>query len=129
MMRLLRASSSNCCQAPAPDAPVLLDGQPDWLLRHIGDGFKLLVFGLPDAALAAALPAGVAALFVTTEDTAGALWDHAGLVAARFAAPRGGAVLLRPDQHVAARFVTTDPAALRAALCRALAQDMAEIAA
>jgi 3-(3-hydroxy-phenyl)propionate hydroxylase len=106
---------------PAPDAPVLSDGRPDWLLRHIGGDFKLLVFGPPDAALAATLPAGIAALFVTAEDVPGALWDHAGLAAARFAAPRGGAVLLRPDQHVAARFVTPDPAALRAAFHRALA--------
>jgi 3-(3-hydroxy-phenyl)propionate hydroxylase len=112
--------------APAPDAPVLLDGQPNWLLRYIGDEFKLLVFGPPDVALVAALPTGIAALFVTIEETPGALWDHAGLAAARFAAPRGGAVLLRPDQHVAARFVKPDPAALRVALDRALAHNMAE---
>ena len=113
--------------APAPDAPVLLDGRPGWLLRHIGDGFTLLVFGPPDAALAAALPAGIVALFVTAEETPGALWDHAGLAAARFAAPRGGAVLLRPDQHVAARFAAPDPFTLRAALDRALGHGMAEL--
>jgi 3-(3-hydroxy-phenyl)propionate hydroxylase len=104
---------------------VLLDGQPAWLLRHIGDGFTMLVFGPPDAAMATALPTGIVALFVTAEETPGAVWDHAGLAAARFAAPRGGAVLLRPDQHVAARFVTPDPAALRAALDRALGHGMA----
>jgi 3-(3-hydroxy-phenyl)propionate hydroxylase len=106
--------------APAPDAPVLQDGRADWLLRHAGDGFRLLVFGPPDAALVASLPPGVAAVFVTQEETSGALWDHAGLARARFAAPHGGAVLLRPDQHVAARFATPDPAAIRAALDHAL---------
>jgi 3-(3-hydroxy-phenyl)propionate hydroxylase len=109
--------------APAPDAPMLQDGRADWLLRHVGDGFRLLVFGLPDPALVAALPPGVAAVFVTAEETPGALWDHAGLARARFAAPHGGAVLLRPDQHVAARFATPDTAAIRAALDRALLRE------
>jgi 3-(3-hydroxy-phenyl)propionate hydroxylase len=112
--------------APAPDAPVLQDGRPDWLLRHLGDGFRLLVFGPPDPLLVAALPAGVAAVFVSAEEAPGALWDHAGLAAARFGAPRGGAVLLRPDQHVAARFATPAPVAIAAALDHALARHRAE---
>jgi 3-(3-hydroxy-phenyl)propionate hydroxylase len=115
--------------APAPDAPVLQDGRPDWLLRHLGDGFRLVVFAPPDAALVSALPPGIAALFVTAEETPGALFDHAGLAAARFAAPRGAAVLVRPDQHVAARLVSPDPAAIRAALDRALCRAGAEAAA
>jgi 3-(3-hydroxy-phenyl)propionate hydroxylase len=106
--------------APAPDAPVLHVGKPDWLLRHCGDGFRLLVFAPPDPALVAALPAGVVAVFVAAEEAPGALWDHSGLAAGRFAAPRGAAVLLRPDQHVAARFVTPDPQAIAAALDTAL---------
>ncbi len=106
--------------APAPDAPVLRDGRPDWLLRHLGDGFRLLVFDTPDPALAARLPAGVSLVFVSAEETPGALWDHAGLAAARFAAPRGAAALIRPDQHVAARFRAPDPAAIAAAFDIAL---------
>jgi 3-(3-hydroxy-phenyl)propionate hydroxylase len=106
--------------APAPDAPVLQDGRADWLLRHAGDGFRLLVFGPPDPALVASLPAGVAAVFVTDAQTPGALWDHAGLARARFAAPHGGAVLLRPDQHVAARFAVPEADRIRGALDRAL---------
>ncbi|WP_372620503.1 FAD-dependent oxidoreductase [Falsiroseomonas sp.] len=112
--------------APAPDAPVLHEGRPDWLLRHLGDGFRLLVFAPPDPKLVAALPAGVAAVFVSAEEAPGALWDHTGLAAARFGAPRGGAVLLRPDQHVAARFATPAPAAIAAALDRALSRTLAE---
>jgi 3-(3-hydroxy-phenyl)propionate hydroxylase len=106
--------------APAPDAPVLRDGQPDWLLRHLGDGFRLLVFAAPDPTLVAALPHGVAAVFIADEETPGALWDHAGLAAARFAAPRGAGVLIRPDQHVAARFPAAGAADIGAALDRAL---------
>lgn len=113
--------------APAPDAPVLHEGRADWLLRHLGDGFRLLVFGPPDPELVAALPAGVAALFCAAEETPGALWDHAGLAAARFGAPRGGAVLLRPDQIVAARLARPAPGAIRAALDRALARTTAEV--
>jgi 3-(3-hydroxy-phenyl)propionate hydroxylase len=112
--------------APAPDAPVMREGRPGWLLRHLGDGFRLLVFGPPDPRLVAALPVGVAALFVTAEEAPGALWDHSGLAAARFGAARGAAVLLRPDQHVAARFVTPEPVAIRAALDRALARTPGE---
>ncbi len=115
--------------APAPDAPVLHEGRADWLLRHLGDGFALLVFGPPDAALVAALPGGLRAIFVAAEDIPGALWDHAGLAALRFGAPAGGAVLLRPDQHVAARLADPDPAAIGAALDRALGRVAAAVAA
>ncbi len=106
--------------APAPDAPVLRAGAPDWLLRHCGDGFRLVVFDAPDPTLAARLPHGVVPVFVSAEEAPGALWDHAGLAAARFAAPCGGAVLLRPDQHVAARLAAPDPARVAAALDTAL---------
>jgi 3-(3-hydroxy-phenyl)propionate hydroxylase len=104
--------------SPAPDAPVLRAGQPDWLLRHLGGrSFTLLVFGPPRPI---ALPAGVVPLFVTDTDTPDALWDHAGLARRRFGLPAGAAVLLRPDQHVAARFATPDPEAIGAAHARAL---------
>ncbi|WP_237213579.1 FAD-dependent oxidoreductase [Falsiroseomonas oryziterrae] len=113
---------------PAPDAPVLREGAPDWLLRHLGGAFSLLVFGPPEPSLPGALPRGVRAVFVDDAGTPGALWDHAGLARARFAAPAGGAVLIRPDQHVAARFATPDPAAIAAAHDRALAGASMEIA-
>ena len=108
---------------PAPDAPVMAGGRSDWLLRHLGDGFRLLVFSAPDPALVSALPDGVVPVFVAAEEAPGALWDHAGLVAARFGAPQGGAVLVRPDQHVAARFSLPEPQAVAAALDRALGRE------
>ncbi len=93
----------------APDAPV---GDADWLLRHLhGPGFTLLIFAAPFAV-------GVRDVHsVFIDDTA--LRDVQGLAAARYAARPGSVVLLRPDQHVAARWRRFDRAAVRAALRRA----------
>lgn len=102
--------------APAPDAPVARDGAPDWLLRHLTGDVRLLVFDAPSPPPVPGLPT----LFVSPEDAPGALHDHAGLAAARFGVPRGGAVLVRPDQHIAARFTRPDPAGIAAAMARCL---------
>lgn len=116
--------------APAADAPVQFpDGRDGWLLRQTGRGFTALV-GLDPArpALATELreaAGGVAPLKVLTiASTAGTtadLVDRDGLVGERYDLRPGGVVLLRPDQHVCARWHRADPAALRAALKRALA--------
>lgn len=113
----------------APDAPVLRpgSGKPDWLLRHLGGrGFTLLVFEGPDtAATAMAAPpaAGVAVVRVARQEAPGALWDHSGLAWSRYGAPSGGGVLLiRPDQHIAARFGSPSPAEIGEALDRAMAR-------
>jgi 3-(3-hydroxy-phenyl)propionate hydroxylase len=115
--------------APAPDAPVTRGGRPDWLLRHLGDGFRLLVFDRPDPSLAKALPHGLVPVFVSVEEVPGALWDHGGLAAARFGARRGAAVLVRPDQHVAARIADPTIGRVAQALDRALGRSGARMAA
>jgi 3-(3-hydroxy-phenyl)propionate hydroxylase len=99
--------------APAVDAPLPGGG---WLLRSLSArGFTLLVFG--DAAAADALrdglPEGVEVLLLPTEGVASQRWD----------AQPGTAYLLRPDQHVCARWRRPTAAAVQAALARALAQD------
>lgn len=112
--------------APLDDAPVRLDGhegREGWLLRQI-DGFTLLVFGpggLTPQDLAA-LPMPVRLLRVQPAGQAGAgeLEDVQGLIAKRLDARPGTAYLLRPDQHVAARWRRVDVAAVRTALQRAL---------
>jgi 3-(3-hydroxy-phenyl)propionate hydroxylase len=123
--------------APAEDAPVMRDGQPDWLLHHLGgDGFTLLLFSAPDEVPvdARAAPAGrsrhgaqsgahgypVRSVFVSPVEADGVLWDHEGLAAARYDAQPGTAVLLRPDQHVVARWRRFDAAGVAAARRRAL---------
>ncbi|WP_431280871.1 FAD-dependent oxidoreductase [Humitalea sp. 24SJ18S-53] len=100
----------------APDAPVLCDGEPDWLLRHIA-GFCLLVFSSPRPL---DLPLGVTPLFIADAPIRGALEDHTGLVRARFGVTPGMAVLMRPDQHVAARLRAPEGALVAAALARAM---------
>ena len=106
--------------APPPDAPVLVAGRADWLLRHIGaDGrFTLLCFGQ----VPAAVPAGITPVLVADDDRTGALWDHSGLVARRWQARPGDALLLRPDQHLAARLHAPSAADIAAAHRRALGQ-------
>jgi 3-(3-hydroxy-phenyl)propionate hydroxylase len=109
--------------APLDDAPVRLDGREGWLLRQL-DGFTLLVFGSGGLTPQdiAALPVPVRLLRVQPAGQAGAaeLEDVQGLIAKRLDARPGTAYLLRPDQHVAARWRRVDAAAVRAALERAL---------
>ena len=95
--------------APAIDAP-LADG--GWLLRRLGGGFALLHFG--EAAPAA--PHSVPPLRVVNISPAE---DAEGLAAARYDARPGTTYLIRPDQHVCARWRRLDPDAVRAALDRA----------
>jgi 3-(3-hydroxy-phenyl)propionate hydroxylase len=114
--------------APLDDAPV--SGSRSWLLQHLGHGaFTLLHFGVPDVATAAALqqrPAGVQLLCVLPRDEACALphvVDVQGLAARRCDARPGTVYLLRPDQHVAARWRAFSAEALHRAWRRALAMD------
>ncbi len=102
--------------APAADAPVRSDGADDWLLHFI-DGFTLLLFG---ARRDLPRELGVRPVFVSPAAEPGALHDHAGLAAARYAAQPGTAVLLRPDQHVAARWRRFDADAIERARRTAL---------
>lgn len=103
--------------APAADAP--LPGG-SWLLRRIGgSGFGALVFDGPDtAARTRALRSGAAGL-VPLEVL---VLPSAGLAAERYDARPGTVVLLRPDQHVAARWRDPSAADVAAALQRALAR-------
>jgi 3-(3-hydroxy-phenyl)propionate hydroxylase len=123
--------------SPLPDAPVQHSGREGWLLRQVGGGFMLLMFETsPDSlgaarralieALAALVPP-VRAVLVCEHDgpvealPAGTpvLVDHRRRAAQRLDASPGSAVLLRPDQHLAARWRVPTLDAVQAALARA----------
>ncbi|HSW08736.1 FAD-dependent oxidoreductase [Aquabacterium sp.] len=116
--------------APAADAPLQdAEGRARWLLRELGEGFTLLLYGERHTpAQITALQAageGVAPLTLlrvgaAAQDSASPLIDAQGLVAQRYDLRPGDAVLLRPDQHVCARWRQPSAAGLRAALQRAL---------
>jgi 3-(3-hydroxy-phenyl)propionate hydroxylase len=118
--------------APMDDAPIRVKGQEAWLLDQVGRGFQALWFvdAPPTAdALAqlhalqqAAVP--VTTLLVSREPIEVAGWtvlqDVQGWLARRYDARPGTLYLLRPDQHVVARWRTLNMASLQAALARAL---------
>ena len=107
----------------ALDAPVqLADGSAAWLLEQLSDGFTLMVYGVD---LSTDLPCSLVHI-QTKNDAANlaqpnALIDIDGLIAKRYDMQLGTAYLLRPDQHVCARWRQVTPAKLQAALNVALA--------
>ena len=101
--------------AAAIDAPLTrADGTPSWLLRELGDGFTALVAGDDGDALRDAALHGVP-LQILRIDARDAVAIE------RYDLRPGSVVLLRPDQHVCARWRTPSVAALRAAMRHALA--------
>ncbi len=94
--------------APAPDAP--LDN--GWLLDQLGRGFTLLTIDAdPPEGLHEIDPA--LTVLVTTRDKAPVLAD-------RFAGPAPSALyLIRPDQHICARWSQASAADVASALARA----------
>jgi len=110
----------------AVDAPVTLpDGSEGWLLRALGDGFTAIVFD-DDTPLAAAAIDGVPLDVLSVRSCGQAqdgvhLIDREGVVAERYDLLPGSVVLLRPDQHVCARWRRPSVEAVRHALERALA--------
>jgi 3-(3-hydroxy-phenyl)propionate hydroxylase len=130
--------------APLDDAPVRVDGQDAWLLDQLGNRFVLLAFAdpsVPDgesspevvalkqqAQRMAAAPIPVHVLWVTAQEATAGDWrslqDKAGLATQRMDASPGSVYLIRPDQHVAARWRAFDPASVAAAVARATGQHL-----
>ncbi len=126
--------------AAAADAPVAASGVRGWLLDYCGAGFTLVRFldaGSEDIvpgdarSLLRALPVPVALLGIAPKghSQAAALFDPYRVLvdvdlrlAQRYDGLPGTVYLLRPDQHVAARWRTFDGDAIAAAVRRALAK-------
>jgi 3-(3-hydroxy-phenyl)propionate hydroxylase len=122
--------------ASCVDAPVQAAGEPAWLLRHLGQQFTGVLF-CGDKGIDAATEAALNALRTSaiplklvviargdTEPPAIAdvtiLRDAEGLAGARYDAQPGTFYLIRPDQHVCARWRQLEPLAVEHALKRAL---------
>ena len=111
-------------------------GANDFLLDHLGGGFDLLYFtdadaipeplqqviasvrqrGVPVRVTAVGAAEAVQGADLTLPDANGHFRQRYGIGAS------GGAYLLRPDQHVCARWLTLDATRLRAAFQQALPQ-------
>jgi 3-(3-hydroxy-phenyl)propionate hydroxylase len=122
--------------ASCVDAPVQVAGQPAWLLQQLGQQFTGVLFcgeqGIDQATQAAldALRTGPIQLklvVVARGDAQAAAFagmrvvhDAEGLASARYDAAHGTFYLVRPDQHVCARWRQLDASAVEHALKRAL---------
>ncbi len=127
--------------APLDDAPI---NQGEWLLQHLGDGFTLFVYTADGANASAAQRAEweglakvlsaqdppVALLMVSGEGTVAGLptlIDVRGRMKSRFDLQEGTTYLVRPDQHVAARWRQADEHRVAAALRRACGHELAHV--
>ncbi|MEQ8451525.1 MAG: FAD-dependent oxidoreductase [Nitratireductor sp.] len=100
--------------SPAADAPVA----GGWLLDRLGGGFQLLTLDrdAPDRLDVDGVE--IARVALASDD------DPSGGLAERYLGAASGAVyLMRPDQHVAARWLAFDEEAVRAALRRAVGRE------
>jgi 3-(3-hydroxy-phenyl)propionate hydroxylase len=110
--------------APVADAPVT-GPHGDWLLQYLGGGFDLVVFGggvSDDAARDLAgdpVPCRVVQVGGKAGGARVVIQDKEGLIAARYDARPGTCYLVRPDQHVCARWRAFDPVVVRGAIARA----------
>ncbi|WP_420326151.1 FAD-dependent oxidoreductase [Mameliella sp.] len=97
--------------SPCPDTPL----KGGFLLDHLGGAFTLLTIDAeaPDALEEAGVPVTRLALSVG-DDASGALAER------YLGEAKSGVYLIRPDQHVAARWDNFDETAIRAALRRAI---------
>jgi 3-(3-hydroxy-phenyl)propionate hydroxylase len=104
-----------CSDAPVRDTA----GRPSWLLEHLGGDFVVMSFGTP-----APVRQDVRRLVIASEPVAGieTLCDESGLVAERYGGRDGATYVIRPDQHVAARFAKPTGEKIATALARAKAE-------
>ncbi len=120
--------------APMDDAPVEVDGQPAWLIDQMGNRFQALYFCDDPAAIPEAMQLqlqGLGAAAIPVEPLVVArkggpcrlktVVDTEGIAFPRYDASAGTLYLVRPDQHVAARWREPEVSRVVAAVARATA--------
>ena len=120
------------------DAPVSGGNHSGWLLNHLGSHFSVIVKGDFDPGdlnalheMAARLRARGEPIDIIRVDAPGGdsadtlyLGDDRGVLSARYDLQSAAVYLIRPDQHVAARWRRLDANAIEAALKRALGYEL-----
>lgn len=117
--------------APMDDAPVQVAGQDAWLLDQVGNRFACLLFAdaapsaevLPQLQALQSGPLPIVPLIVAPRalDVPGVkvIVDAQGWIAKRYDGQAGTTYLLRPDQHVVARWRQLDVGKVQQALAHA----------
>lgn len=119
--------------APMADAPIRTIEGEGWLLHHVGNRFQILHYVEDASTIEAAKLQALTELkhnVITVDPIVVArtgqapagiktLIDSQGCVAQRYDLQPGTTYLIRPDQHVAARWRTFDPTKTKAAVARA----------
>lgn len=105
--------------SPAPDAPIIAKSKPGWLSERLGGQFVLLHAGGTKDFVG---PLGLPEIPISVLGVGhGGVEDAEGLIARRYDLSPGSAYLIRPDQHVAARWRRPDAGKIAAAQARACA--------
>ena len=120
--------------APLTDAPLRHGGEPGWLLQHVGNRFVMLLFvasvesigGATRDILALLAAARIPVHTLLIADREGPapegstlVVDHEHLISRRLDGRPGTAYLVRPDQHVCARWRRLDLVSVQDAVARA----------
>lgn len=108
-----------CVLAPGhncSDAPIEKDGQADWLLSELGDGFTLLIFGEAGKSYQFDSDNIPCNLVVVGQD----IKDVKSRLAERYDGQPGTTYLIRPDQYIAARWRQFNPDQIRQAMAKSL---------
>ncbi|MBB6520067.1 FAD-dependent oxidoreductase [Pseudoteredinibacter isoporae] len=99
------------------DAPIKIQDKDSWLLSELGGDFKLLVINNESAH--SVEQGGIHANVVRLGEH---FDDSLGLVKQRYDGEQGAVYLIRPDQHIAARWRHFDEAKIKVAIAKASCQ-------
>lgn len=123
--------------SPAADVPILGQGKQEWLLLQTGNEFTGIYFGGAEEdsqvfqqieeLTGDTVPVRTLVIVAKGKNMPEVFEDSQGLFAARYDATPGTYYLLRPDQHVCARWRKFNVAAVREAVARAICNEVVNV--